>query len=378
MRWIDEPEREPALSDLPMPMLRAALAARPDDKAYLALLGDALMAEGQADAAIDAFERSARQPGSGVWPRLIAAHRRKGDLAAALAAHDAAPPSSAVAIEHARTLRKLGRTAEAGATLAELVRADPADPFALEQWLELLASDADGARLLDACASVAPPLRDSALVRGHVAIGLSRVGREDEARALVDVDRHVWRGSIAVPPGYADIAAFNRALATEMRAEVGRVSAGMLRIDYRPRTVDRPARTALLDVIRDAFAAYIDSFAKRGLRDVMQPPPAVAKLAHASVQLTHDGANGEHIHGEGYLSAVYHVTVPPDLTGRAGALSVGPTRSYTRGYQGCWGVRDIAAVPGWLTIFPSHIFHDVVPTGVATPRLSIAADLRPA
>ena len=32
---------------------------------------------------------------------------------------------------------------------------------------------------------------------------------------------------------------------------------------------------------------------------------------------------------------------------------------------------------GTLTLFPSHYFHDVVPTDIATPRVAVAADMEP-
>ena len=40
-------------------------------------------------------------------------------------------------------------------------------------------------------------------------------------------------------------------------------------------------------------------------------------------------------------------------------------------------MRAIPAEPGWLTIFPSHIFHDVAPTGASEPRISVISDLIP-
>jgi hypothetical protein len=50
---------------------------------------------------------------------------------------------------------------------------------------------------------------------------------------------------------------------------------------------------------------------------------------------------------------------------------------YTRGHAPVWGTRRIKPEPGVLLIFPSHIFHDVVPTGSDEPRISVVADLKP-
>ncbi|MEZ0244805.1 MAG: hypothetical protein ACAH11_15635, partial [Sphingomonas sp.] len=60
-----------------------------------------------------------------------------------------------------------------------------------------------------------------------------------------------------------------------------------------------------------------------------------------------------------------------------GALLLGVCDGFVRGHTPCWGTRAIPAAPGWLTIFPSHIFHDVAPTGAVEPRISVISDLIP-
>ncbi|NIR61460.1 MAG: hypothetical protein GWO02_19195, partial [Gammaproteobacteria bacterium] len=46
---------------------------------------------------------------------------------------------------------------------------------------------------------------------------LAGLGDEDAERAFVDFDRLIWRTSLESPGGYADLAAFNRALADHVR-----------------------------------------------------------------------------------------------------------------------------------------------------------------
>ena len=71
----------------------------------------------------------------------------------------------------------------------------------------------------------------------------------------------------------------------------------------------------------------------------------------------------------------------PELDASAGDhrgdLVLGPCNGLAGGHRACWGERHIPAQEGWLTLFPSHIFHDVVPTGSDAPRISAVADLSP-
>ena len=48
---------------------------------------------------------------------------------------------------------------------------------------------------------------------------LHELGREAEARALVDLERFVHTRAVAAPAGFADLGAFNRALTAHVRAQ---------------------------------------------------------------------------------------------------------------------------------------------------------------
>jgi Putative 2OG-Fe(II) oxygenase len=125
----------------------------------------------------------------------------------------------------------------------------------------------------------------------------------------------------------------------------------------------------------------LDEARGRGLDAVMPPPPKEGHLYESSTVLSGPGHNGEHIHGNAYVSSVYHVLVPDSVSSAddsRGALALGLCASYTGGYTPCWGARYIKPVAGSLVIFPSHIFHDVVPSRTPMPRIAVAADLQPA
>jgi hypothetical protein len=75
---------------------------------------------------------------------------------------------------------------------------------------------------------------------------------------------------------------------------------------------------------------------------------------------------------------VYHLKVPDAVRGAndsRGALVVGCCDEIAAGHAPCWGTRTIKPVEGWLTVFPAHIFHDVVPTFSEDLRISLIGDV---
>jgi len=96
--------------------------------------------------------------------------------------------------------------------------------------------------------------------------------------------------------------------------------------------------------------------------------------------LVDDGSNRQHVQPTGYLSSVYYVHVPESVRAAndpRGSLQLGPCDQRTNGHRACWGERLIKPVEGWIVLFPSHIFHDVIPTGTSEPRISVPMDLEP-
>jgi hypothetical protein len=199
---------------------------------------------------------------------------------------------------------------------------------------------------------------------------------------LVDLDRHVARVPLVPPAAFGNSAEFNARLATDvlaLSARTGRESRET-HIIYHPDTRRSAALSALLVMIKGAIETYLDEAPDRGVDSALPPPPEAATMFTGTTILRGEGTNGEHIHPEAYVSTVYHVAVPAEIAGaegNRGALTLGDCTSYTGGYQGVWGTRHIRPVAGWLTLFPSHVFHNVVPTRTKEPRISVAADLRP-
>lgn len=380
MIWIDD-EAPPRVPPVPAPALRAMVAARPDSVPLKLRLGDVLVRDREFADAADILAAALAQDADGFdgWTNLVLAYRLSDRPGAALAAAEQGArvrPSAALTIEHGRVLRALDAPDAAEAMFRTAAEAEPV--AAHGEILRLLALAPDGARLLAACDAAQARIGDTALVRAHRALAHSRMGEVAAARQLIDVERHVVRQPVAAPEGHGDIAAFNAALAAEI-LRVG-ASDGPVSLRYLSPLERQPLLAVLLGAIRAAMQDYVADLAIPGLAGVMPPPPARGTLFYGNTVLRGRGVNGAHIHGNGYVSAVYHVAVPDSVAAAnddRGALALGPLGHLAPDHTPCWGTRLIRPEPGWLTLFPSHMFHDVVPSLDPAPRISVAADLLP-
>lgn len=385
MIWLED-NPAPRVRELSVAQLRSLIVTNPAMTVLKTLLGDTLMRDRDFAGAADAFASAARDDPSRFerWTSLVRGYRRSLQLDAALATvlrAERLVPSAALTVERGRVLRLMGQAPAAEAAFRAALSDDSVSDTrwsAFEGLLRLLALDDEGARLLAACDEAQAQLGDVALVRAHRALAYSRMEKTAAARQLIDVDRHVLRLPIAVPDGYSDIGAFNAALSEEI-LRVG-ASPRDVSLRYMPFLERQPVLATLLKIIRTTMESYVAQRAERGLADVLPPPPESAKLFYGNTVLRNRGVNGVHIHGDGYVSAVYHVSVPASIASapdHRGALALGVLGEYAPGHVPCWGIRYVRPVAGWLTLFPSHCFHDVVPSGEALPRISVAADLLP-
>lgn len=80
---------------------------------------------------------------------------------------------------------------------------------------------------------------------------------------------------------------------------------------------------------------------------------------------------------EHLVVGTYYVSVPPSVDGREGALSlmdprgsIGGSPAYRRFYSE--GEICLQPAPGYLVLFPPHLFHYVSPHTSAQPRVSIS------
>ncbi|MEZ0244520.1 MAG: putative 2OG-Fe(II) oxygenase [Sphingomonas sp.] len=384
MRWIDTIRGEAIAPVIAAQLARQGLARQPDNpRLRLALARSAATLRDMAGA-VEQFEwLAAHDPGFDAAGELaecyIALDRFEDALRVCDRSITGGTDSAMIRLQKGEALTRLDRRDAARAEFEACVALGDYDRRGLRALLRPLARLEDGAPLLEACDALPAALAANALVRANRAIAYSRLGRVEEARAMIDLDRHVVRVPIDPPPAFATIEDFNAALAEEsLAASARRGEQRDTDIVYSPHGIVRPLLSALLPAIRAAMEAYVARIPELGLTSAFPTIPQQARLFYGCTILTDGGANGQHIHDHGDISCVYHVQVPDEIaeaTDGRGALTLGGCELYTGGHQAVWGTRLLRPRPGWLTLFPSHVFHDVIPTRSSVPRISIAADL---
>jgi hypothetical protein len=382
MLWtdIDLPPQIPL--DIHLRLQRESVAQHSYDPARYTKLGYILLQLGKYGDAVAAFEQ-AEALGSGTFRQFemlarcyILLDRPGVACKVCERRNDVMPNSAGLHTARGIALRALGRETEACAAFLEAV-ALSCDAFeAAECLLSPLASNPDGTRLLALCEEFPSAYANSTVVRGYRAIALSRVGRREEARNLVDVDRYPVRTVFEPPAEFGGIEHFNTLLADEILRNPGLRHTSTYGFYRTEQLAILGARVfpVLSKFLRSAIEDYIAKFAQSGLDVILPPPPPRGSLYCAGNVVRAGEGHRSHFHKFAYVSGVYHVSVPPDVVrgnDRSGALVLGPFD----GYVPCWGRRDIKPVPGVATLFPSHIFHSVVPMRTEQPRIAIPFDL---
>lgn len=214
-----------------------------------------------------------------------------------------------------------------------------------------------------------------------------------DARAawLNDLDRCVAVLDIAPPPGWADIASFNAALAhelTELHTDAEAPIDQTLRHGTQTRgnlfDLDLPLVQALKAQISAAITAWLATRqAEPGhpfLGRVPAPPDAWHFTDSWSSRLRSAGFHTNHIHSHGWLSSCYYVATPPSALregSRDGWIKFGepdlPEPLRRRLPEG----RMEAPQPGRLALFPSFLWHGTTPFQDEAYRLTVAFDVLP-
>lgn len=390
MKWVDTVASQEGAGRRAMTrggatrMLQAALAAQPDRLALYERLGFALKEEGRHREAIEAYMRraSAEPERFRSWGALAECHLALGDVATALAVC-AAGESHGGCPDLARAYG-LARVAAGDldggiGDLRAAYTADPADEVALEALLHGLAR-AKAPEVLHEFCQTLPEAR--AVERAaFTALSYSLMDRRAEALALIDPWRQAMRFRMpegAARHGLAALKARLRDLLVARAANAFEASPGC-RIDDGLQRVDDPALSDLRAFVREAMDAYLAAHPEPALRGGLVAPGRAALLLTGLV-LRGEGRNGEHVHSRSTLTGPFYVHVPRsiDATSHAGWLALGSCRRIAGGHEPVWGVRMMRPEAGTLILFPSHMFHDVVPTDDGEERIAVATDLRPA
>jgi len=356
------------------------------DAGQLARLGETLLRHEKCNEAATAFE-GAEQLSPGEFRNFVSfAHcylslgRPEAALRVCERGGHVMPDSSDLHLLRGDALELLNRGAEARDAFEKAVATSDHAFTAAERLLSPLASDSSGARLLALCDELPPAYANCTVVRGFRAIGLSQVGRIGEANQLVDLDKHVTQIAFRPPTEFGSVEHFNELLAEEIISNPG-LRYSMAYGFHRAENLDfKGARIfpVLAQFLRAAIMGFIAEFPRRGLDLILPPAPPQGFLRSAGNVVRYAERHHAHLHKFAYVSGVYHVLAPRSAkkaNDQAGALVLGSCDDFTGGDGACWGRRNIRPEPGVATLFPSHIFHSVVPTHDEKPRIAVPFDL---
>jgi hypothetical protein len=185
----------------------------------------------------------------------------------------------------------------------------------------------DPESLLAACEAALVRVPGHTAAVHHMAVALSMLGRDAEARAIIDLDHLVWLDELPEPAGSVTRPAFLDAVAREILNNPSLVpdphgkatSRGLqTRALLQPRDKTVPM---LLEQIKSAVDRYAEALPTvRPAFAVSRPEPV--RLSAWAVVYPQDGQQRSHLHRGGWLSGVAYVTAP--LARRARAIIAAP------------------------------------------------------
>ncbi len=361
----------------------AALARQPGSPRLLARIGvlqDRLRRPQEALAALEA-SYAADPEGFEAWAELAKARAHTGDLEAAMVACQMGlerRPQASIARVRGNLLSSRGEREAALAAYRQALDLPGFDIAALKRLFALRTERRPDLWLED-LEELPLAYRDTAVGRAWRAAALSAVGQREAALAIMNPSQQPLRIPFEPPAEFGGIESFNRRLAAEVIADPPNDPPGdNFQLNTMPRATTQPAWRALRTFVQAELERAAQQPGRFGLEGARQP--TLARLVQISTVLTADASNRQHVHQSGYLTAIYHVQVPAsvrDGEGRAGALELGGCDQILPGFEPCWDRVWLKPRAGWLTLIPSHMFHDVIPSGTREPRISTAADLTP-
>jgi hypothetical protein len=319
----------------------------------------------------------------GVWPRLarclnvLDRPREALDLLAACEdAHH----------ERGMALRALGQAEAAEAEFRAALGADPMHRRAHAELSSILRKSGRIGELKTLCEDLYAKGVAHAQLFHEWGRALALTGETDRAMRLLFDPARVQVMDLPVPDGFADIAAFNAALAAEIltnpnivtpyppREEANR---GSLRLH----NLFSGQRPALIRKLLDGLQAAISRahYAPAGDFDPwVKARPAAAHLRAWGLIQRGEDHEAWHLHRGGWLSGVYYVSVPTMVSAKGegrGCIEFGPPSSLYDASPDLIPRWRHAPREGTVLLAPSHYSHRTIPTGADEYRISFAFDV---
>lgn len=393
MRWDVSADRHKR--GLIVELARKAVALRPDDARQWELLAHALLLMERDDEAVAVLvEAAARLPAVPKLPLMLAdIHHRlgRGDLFERVMRQVPEIPVDDLpsTLHRLELLMKAAAGNDAGQIARRILARDPTHDAAMECLAYALKSSPEA--MIPICRAALDRKADHVQARYELAAAYVRLGRSDEARKLIDLDRFVLDRfvtvtDVAASGKYAAPGAFEGALSEQITRNptlkpdpAGKATRGGLQTAADLAAASDGAVAALMGLLRAAVDTFVAGLPDRSDDPFIAARPEMAAIHAWAVVYPGEGFQKSHIHYSGWLSGVYYVTAPKlsrsdDV--RAGCLALG-SLDLPEGRESPWGVRDIRPAPGRLVLFPSFVPHATLPTKSPEPRICVAFDVVP-
>ncbi len=372
---------------------RKVLALHPEDLEVRCNLANTLLDAGRSNEALaECNEALARAPGH---PLLLAAkgavlvtlERAPEALECLRLATGRHPEDDMAWTNLGQAWRLQGDTLAAIRALEQARERNPDNARAVADVVNLYSAAGDDERALSLADEFLQRHPGERLMLASQAIALRDAGQTPAAETLVDLQHMIQVSDEDLPAGFPDQPTFLAALAEAINDDESLLS------EPASKATRGGRQTGELDLGSDpALAALSQIFdqavgdAAAALRETCGADhPALAYdcgrwlLRTWGTVLDAGGCQAPHQHPLGFLSGVFYVQLPADMTAqepRAGWLEFGqpPARLACRNAV---PTRSIEPRPARLVVFPSYFWHRTLPFESAETRISIAFDAVP-
>lgn len=218
------------------------------------------------------------------------------------------------------------------------------------------------------------------------AIALRDLGNVEAACELDDLDRFVMPLTIDAPEGFADICAFNQAMAAHVMSHPTLTSsptAHATRQGFHSGellSAPRGPFDPFHQIIIDAFQRYRRQFIGEAANPFLDQCPETFEVSVWGVVMNESGHQVPHIHPAAWLSGVYYVEVPSsindDAMEHAGWIEFGRPPDDIHA-QHVPVTKLFQPEAGKMLLFPSHFYHRTLPLSGDQRRISVAFDIMP-
>lgn len=376
-------------------LLRKAVSANPSSITLRGRLASLHFIQDRFDEAIDLYRQLWDESPAASWAAMLAECHisretpeddRMAEHMARLALPLAGEPSheAQVLAVLGKALIRQGRHEEGRTTLMAALQLDPFNANAYKRLVALdLASGSTASALATAEQLIGRGVTHSRVLAGKM-LALVGQGRFDEARKVVDLDRFLYRGHLAAPAGWSDLASLNRDVRSELERHPdirfdrhGTASSKTWRVDQ-PAFASSVAIPALQALIREAVIEHV-RYLDQEESVWVQGRPDRAILHNWCVITDGDGYEEWHVHQHGWMSGVYYVDVPDGITlgtGPGGCIVFGlPENLVGEAAARDFGQTLVRPKSGLMMLFPSHTYHRTFPHLGTGRRICLAFDI---